>query len=120
MVETTKTMKKKMVNRAYRSVPKTGTKIYGGIEGDKRDEPVTATSIAGKHMLCRGNDSKRKQHFLQQKGKRSNNKKPYINGLKSTRRKVCFAAVFVDIRRDTFIHTAEMTAMRELQKKKRT
>ena len=69
MVETTKTMKKKMVNRAYRSVPKTGTKIYGRIEGDKRDEPVTATSIAGIHMLCKGNDNKRNKHFLQQEEK---------------------------------------------------
>ena len=46
-----------------------------------------------------GNDSKRKQHFLQHKGNHSNNKEAYTDKSKSTERKVGFAAVFVDITR---------------------
>ena len=69
------------------------------------------------------NDSKKKQHFLQHKGKHSNAKVAYMDGSKSTGRKVGFAAVLVDITRrgalpeEAFIHTAEMTAMREIQKR---
>ena len=56
-----------------------------------------------------GNDSERKQHFLQHKRKHSNSKKAYTDESKSTGRKVGFAAVFED--------TAEMTAMRKIQKR---
>ena len=45
------------------------------------------------------NDSERKQHFLQHKGKHSNNKEAYTDGSKSTRRKIGFAAVFAYITR---------------------
>ena len=44
-----------------------------------------------------GNDSERKQQFLQHKVKHSNNKEAYTNGLKSTGKKVGFAPVFADI-----------------------
>ena len=70
-----------------------------------------------------GNDSERKQHFLQHKEKHYNNKEAYTNGLKSTETKVSLAAVFADITRrgarteEASIHTAEMTAMREIQKR---
>ena len=69
-----------------------------------------------------GNDSERKQHFLKHKGKHSNNKEAYTKGSKSTRRKVGFAAVFMDIARkgvlpeEASIHTAKMTVIREIQK----
>ena len=69
-----------------------------------------------------GNGNERKQHFLQHKGNHSNNKEAYMDGSKSTRRKVGFAAVFMDITRigalpeEASIHTAEITAMREIQK----
>ena len=46
-----------------------------------------------------GNDSERKQPFLQRKGNDSNNKKAYTDRSKSTRRKVGFAAVFTNITR---------------------
>ena len=71
-----------------------------------------------------GNDKEKKQHFLQHKGNHSNNKEAYSDEWKSTEKKVGFAAVFVDITRrgalpvETSILTAEMTAMREIQKKK--
>ena len=74
-----------------------------------------------------GNDSERKQHFLQNKGKHSNNKKAYSERSKSTGRKVGFAAVFTDITKrgalpeETSIYIAEMKAikkvMREIQKR---
>ena len=53
----------------------------------------------------------------------SNNKEAYTDGSNSTGNKVSFAAVFADITRrgalpeESSIHTAEMTAMREIQKK---
>ena len=71
-----------------------------------------------------GNDSESKQHFLQHKGNHSNNKETYTDTSKSTGRKVGFAAIFAGIIRrgalpeETFIHTAEMTIMREIQKKR--
>ena len=76
-----------------------------------------------------GNESERKQHFLQHKGNHSNNKEAYTDGSKITGMKVGFAAVFEDFTRkealpqDASIHTDEMTAikigMREIQKKRR-
>ena len=71
-----------------------------------------------------GNDSERKQHFLQHKEKHNNNKETYTNGSKSTGKKVDLAAVFADITRrgalpeETSIHTAEITTIREIKKKK--
>ena len=38
-----------------------------------------------------GNDSKRKQHFLQHKENHNNNKEAYTDESKNTRRKVGFA-----------------------------
>ena len=46
-----------------------------------------------------GNESKRKQHFLQHKEKHSNGNKSYTDGSKSTGRKVGYAAVFADTAR---------------------
>ena len=43
-----------------------------------------------------GNESERKQYFLQHKGKHSNSKKAYMVRSKSTGRKVGYAAVFAD------------------------
>ena len=43
-----------------------------------------------------GNDSKRKQHFLQHKEKHNNNKEVCTDISKCTGRKVSFAAVFTD------------------------
>ena len=41
-----------MVNKTYGSVPKkTGIKIYGRTEGDKRNEPDTANPMAGKQDI---------------------------------------------------------------------
>ena len=44
-----------------------------------------------------GNDNVKKQHFLQLKGKYSNNKEVYTDRSKSTGRKVGIAAVFENI-----------------------
>ena len=55
--------------------------------------------------------------------KHSNKKKAYTDGSKCTGRKIGFTAVIVDITRrvtlpdEASIYTAEMTAMREIQKK---
>ena len=57
-----------------------------------------------------GDDNETKQHFLQHKGKHSNNKETYTDGSKRTGKKVGFAAVFADIR--GHIHTAEITAIK--------
>ena len=77
-----------------------------------------------------GNDSERKQHFLKHKGNHNNFKEAYIDGSKSTGRKVSFAAVFANTTRrgilqeEAFIHTAVMTAikiaMREIKKREKT
>ena len=67
-----------------------------------------------------GNDSERKQHFLQHKENYSNNKEPRS---KSTGRKVGFPAVFADITRrrslpeEASILTAEMTAIKIAMRK---
>ena len=53
----------------------------------------------------------KKQHFLQYKGKHSNNKEAYTDRSKSIGRKVDFAVVFADISRSS-IHTCEMTAIK--------
>ena len=45
----------------------------------------------------KGNDNVKKQHFLQLKGKYSNNKEVYTDRSKSTGRKVGIAAVFENI-----------------------
>ena len=73
---------------------------------DRRDEPDAATSMVGNNILfCyeeekhARHDLERKQHFLQHKGKHSNNKQVYTDGSKRTGRKVGFAAVFTDITR---------------------
>ena len=69
-----------------------------------------------------GINSERKQHFLQHKGNRSNNKKAYTDGSKSTGRIVSFATVFADIIRrgalpeEASIHTAEITAMKDTKR----
>ena len=69
-----------------------------------------------KHM---GNDRERKQN----KGNHSNFKRAFTDGSKSTGRIVGFAVVFVDVTRrgelpeEASIHTAQMTAMREIKKK---
>ena len=69
-----------------------------------------------------GNDSQRKHHFLQHKEKQ-NNKVTYTDGSKYIGRKVCISVVFADITRtgaipeEASIHTAEMIAMRKIQKR---
>ena len=89
---------------------------------------ITTPQLVNNILLCYGgkrirNGSKRKQYFLQHKEKHSNNKEAYTDGSKSTGRKVGFAVVFTDITRrgalpeETSIHTAEITAMREIQKR---
>ena len=87
----------------YGSVPtKTGTKIYGRTEGDRRNEP--ATPIVGKqHFILRmaekthGEWQGEKTALVTTQGNHSNNKKAYTNRLKSPGRKVGFAAVIVNI-----------------------
>ena len=69
-----------------------------------------------------GYESEIKQHFLQHKGKQSSSKEAYMDGSKSTERKVSYAAVFTDTTRGgalpekTSIHTAEMTAIKTTMK----
>ena len=69
------------------------------------------------------NESERKQHFLQHKRKHGSSKEAYTNRSKSTERKVGYAAVFIDTTRrgalleEASIHTAEMTAMKEIKEK---
>ena len=69
-----------------------------------------------KHM---GKDSERKQHFLQQ----SSSEEVYMDGLKSTGRKVRYVAVFKDTTRggelpeEVTTYTAEMAAMKEIKEK---
>ena len=46
-----------------------------------------------------GNESERKQRFLQHKGNHSNSKEAYTDGLKSTGREEGYAAVFTDTSR---------------------
>ena len=70
-----------------------------------------------------GNESEKKQHSLQHKGKHGSSKEAYTDGSKSTGRKVDYAAVFTDtIRRvalpeEASIHTAEMTAIKEIKER---
>ena len=70
-----------------------------------------------------GSDSKGKQHFLQHKANPGNNEEAYTDESKSTGRKVGFAAVFMNIIKrealpeEASIHTAEMTTIREIQKR---
>ena len=70
-----------------------------------------------------GNESERKLHFLQHKGKHSGSKEAYTDGSRSIGKKVGCAAVFKDtIRRgalleETSIYTAEMTAMKEIKER---
>ena len=65
-----------------------------------------------------GNESKKKQHFLQHKGKHSSSKESYTDGSKSTRRRVGYADVRTDKTRcgvlpeEVSSHTAEMTAIK--------
>ena len=60
-----------------------------------------------------GNDSERKRHFVQHKGNHNNNEEAYSDLSKSTGSKVGFAAVFANnTRRETNIHTAEMTGIK--------
>ena len=62
-----------------------------------------------------------KQNFILHKEKHKDMKEAYMDGSKSTGRKVGFAAVFTDITRrgtlpeEASIHTAEMTAMKEIR-----
>ena len=89
---------------------------------DRKDEPVATTPVVGNNILfCyerekhTRNESKRKQHFLQHKGKHGSSEESYIDGSKSTGRKVGYIAVFTDTTRtgalpeEASIHTAEMT-----------
>ena len=70
------------------------------------------------------NDSERKQHFRQHKGKHSNSKEAYTGGSNSKGRKVGFATVIAYITRrgplleEVSIHTVVMKAIREIQKSK--
>ena len=44
-----KLQRKWKINKTYRGVPKkTGTKIYGRTDEDRRDEPGTTTPVVGK------------------------------------------------------------------------
>ena len=62
-----------------------------------------------------GNESEKKQHFLQHKEKHSSSKEAYTYGSKSAGRKVGLATVFANITRrgalpkEASIHPAEMT-----------
>ena len=68
-----------------------------------------------------GNESEKKQHFLQHKEKHSSSKEAHMDRSKSTGRKVGYAAVFTYTTRkearpeEAFIHTAEMTTMKEIK-----
>ena len=68
-----------------------------------------------------GNESERKQHFQQHKAKHGSSKEAYTNGSKNTGKKIGYAAVFTDTTRrgtlpgEASIHTAEMTAMKEIK-----
>ena len=70
------------------------------------------------------NESEWKQNFLQHKEKNSNSKEAYTDGSKSTGKKVGYAAIITDTTRrgelpeEASIHTAEMTAMKEIKKKR--
>ena len=72
-----------------------------------------------------GNESEKKQHFLQHKEKHSSSKEAYTDGSKSTGRKVGYAAVFTDSTRrealpeEASIHTSEMTAIKKIKKRER-
>ena len=65
--------------------------------------------------------SEKRQHFLQHKEKHISSKEAYTDGSKSTGRKVGYTAVFTDTTRrgvlpeEASIHTAEMTAMKEIK-----
>ena len=71
-----------------------------------------------------GNESKRKQHFIKHKGKHGSSKEAYIDGSKSTGRKVGYAAVLTDTTRkealpeEAFIHTAKNTAIKTALKER--
>ena len=73
--------------------------------------------VGDKHT---GSESERKQHYLQNKRKYGSNKEAYTDGSKCTGRKVGYTAVFTDTTRreahpeEASIHTAEMTAMKEI------
>ena len=60
---------------------------------------VESISICYEEEPQMGNDSKKKQHFLQYKRKQINNKEAYTDELKSKGSKVGFAAVFANITR---------------------
>ena len=71
------------------------------------------------------NDSERKQHFLQHKGKHINNKEVYTDGSMSTRRKVGIAVVFADSTRrgalpeEASIHTVDsLSSMLAIENKR--
>ena len=116
-IKTTKKIKN--IDKTYRSVPeKIGIKIYGRIDGDRRDEPpwlVNSILFCYESDKHTGNGSEKKRHFLQHKEKHSNSKEAYTDGSNSKVRKVGYAAVFADITRrgalseEASIHTAEIT-----------
>ena len=70
-----------------------------------------------------GNESEKKQHFLQHKEKHSNSKEAYTDESKSTGKIVGYAAVFTDSTRrgavpeGISIHTAEMTQMKKIKER---
>ena len=67
------------------------------------------------------NNDEKRQHFLQHKEKHKNTREAYRQ---EKGKRVCFAAVFTDITRkgvlseEASIHTAEITALREIPKRK--
>ena len=61
-----------------------------------------------------GNDSEKRQHFLQHKEKHKNNMEGYTDESKSKESKIGFSAVFTE---KASIHTPEMTAMRATKKR---
>ena len=71
-----------------------------------------------------GNESEKKQHFLEHKGKHCSSKEAYTNGLKRTERKLGFAVVFASITRkralpeEATIHTAEVTTINTAMKER--
>ena len=70
-----------------------------------------------------GNESERKQHFLQHKGKHGSSTEACTDESKSTGSKVGYAAVFIystsrgALPEEASIHKAKMTAMKEIKER---
>ena len=103
--------------------------MYGKRDGDRRDEPDTTPVVVNNILFCyegdkhTRNESEKMQHFLKYKHKHSSSKEAYRDRSKSTGRKVGYAPVFTGTTRrgalpeEAFIHTAEVTAMKEIKKR---